>query len=568
MEQKRTVIYQVLPRLFGNRNLTNKPNGTIEENGCGKLADFTPEALLSIKKLGVTHIWYTGIIEHATQTDYSAYGIVRDCADVVKGLAGSPYAVKDYYDVDPDLAVEVPNRMAEFEALVQRTHQAGMKVIIDLVPNHVARQYLSDAKPVGVTDFGFNDDPSLSFSKNNNFYYLPGQQFVSPDKGKPEPYWHEFPARATGNDCFKAEPALTDWYETVKLNYGVDYKGGNASDFSRESDTWLKMKEIALYWAAKGVDGFRCDMAGMVPIEFWRWLTGEVRQKYPHFMFLAEVYDAALYSDFIFKGGFDYLYDKVVFYDGLRAVLEGKAPASHITGLWQRTDGLHHFLLYFLENHDEQRLASEFFTGQGIKAIPGMTVAATMFNNPLLVYSGQELGETGMEEEGFSGRDGRTTIFDYWGLSLINQWRGNGDWSGTHLFPENRFLREFYSRLFNLLQSEPALHKGRFYDLIWANRDNLFFDGTALYTFLRYQGPDVFLVIANFSDADITYKLKIPSHAMQTVGLETDQFYRGTDMLGFCKNIQFPGVVGINGGFGGRIKARAAAVYKLESQRL
>ena len=568
MEQKRIVIYQVLPRLFGNQNRTNKKNGTIEENGCGKLNDFSPEALLSIKKLGVSHIWFTGIIEHATQTDYSAQGIVRDCADVVKGLAGSPYAIKDYYDVDPDLAVEVPNRLAEFEALVRRTHEAGMKVIMDLVPNHVARQYVSDARPAGVEDFGSGDDTTVSFAKDNNFYYIPGQEFVSPDKSKPEPHWHENPARATGNDCFVASPAITDWYETVKLNYGVDYVGGSIADYSQVPDTWQKMQEIAFYWAAKGVDGFRCDMAGMVPIEFWRWLTGEVRHKHPHLMFLAEVYDASLYSDYIFKGGFDYLYDKVVFYDGLRSVLEGKAPASIITDLWKRTEGLHHFLLYFLENHDEQRLASDFFVGQGVKAIPGMVVAAVMFNNPLLVYSGQELGEKGMDEEGFSGRDGRTTIFDYWGLELFNQWRGNGDWSGKQLSSESKYLREFYSKLFNLLQVKPALHKGRFYDLMWANNENPFFDDSKLYAFLRYLEGNVFLVIANFSDEEIAYKLKIPLHAMQTVGLETELFYRGTDMLGFCKNIQFPGVVGINGGFGGRITARIAAVYKLESQVL
>ncbi len=568
MEIKRTVIYQVLPRLFGNSNLTNKISGTIEENGCGKLNDFTPEALNSIRKLGATHVWFTGILEHATQTDYSKYGIARDCADVVKGKAGSPYAIKDYYDIDPDLAVDVPNRMAEFEALIERTHCAGMKVIIDLVPNHVARQYVSDSAPSGTIDFGVNDNTTLAFSKQNNFYYIPGETFKSPDIEKPEPHWHEYPARATGNDCFSATPSITDWYETVKLNYGVDYLGGASSDFKVEPDTWLKMRDIVLFWAGKGVDGFRCDMAGMVPIEFWHWLTSESRQKYPHLMFIAEVYDASLYNDFIFKGGFDYLYDKVIFYDGLRAILEGKAPAHQLTTIWQQTEGLHHFLLYFLENHDEQRLASDFFVGNGLKAVPGMVVAATMFNNPLLIYSGQELGEQGMNSEGFSGLDGRTTIFDYWGLELFSHWHGNGSWSETGLMPENRKLRNFYSKLLNLLQTIPALHKGRFYDLMWANKDNQFFNSDKLFTFFRYHEKEVYLVIANFSDEIVSYKLKIPVHAMQTAGLKTSLFFKGIDLLGNCKNIQFPGEVAINGGFGGGINARCAAVYKIELHEL
>jgi glycosidase len=326
------------------------------------------------------------------------------------------------------------------------------------------------------------------------------------------------------------------------------------------------MKAIVLYWASKGVDGFRCDMAGMVPIEFWHWLTGEVRQKHPHVMFIAEVYETHLYNDFIFKGGFDFLYDKMVLYDGLRAISEGKAPAHHITNIWQQTEGLHHFLLYFLENHDEPRLASDFFAGNGLKGIPAMTVAATMFNNPVLIYSGQELGEKGMNSEGFSGKDGRTTMFDYWGLELNNHWRGNGAWKESALLPENRVIREFYTRLLNLLQEKPALHKGRFYDLMWANKDNPFFDTDKLYSFIRYNEGKVLIIIANFSDQAISYKLKIPADTMQTVGLNPDLFYFGKDLLHFCKPIQFPGVVATNAGFGGWINAHSAAIYRLKSE--
>ena len=97
------VIYQVFPRWFGNLNTSLINNGTKAENGVGKFSDFTPLALRKIKELGITHVWYTGVIEHATKTDYSTYGIRKDHAAVVKGNAGSPYAIKDYYDIDPAL---------------------------------------------------------------------------------------------------------------------------------------------------------------------------------------------------------------------------------------------------------------------------------------------------------------------------------------------------------------------------------------------------------------------------------------------------------------------------------
>lgn len=560
------VIYQLLPRLFGNSNNYNKVNGTIDENGCGKLADINDGALQSIKELGATHVWYTGIIEHATCTDYSSFGIAQDSHDVVKGLAGSPYAIKDYYDVDPDLAINVGARMQEFEELVARTHANGLKVIIDLVPNHLARNYVSDMASNGTAAFGANDDTSRSFLKDNNFYYLPDTEFVAPVKNLSDNHWREIPARATGNDCFSPAPAITDWYETVKLNYGVDYLGNTQTSFDPEPDTWLKMRDIVLYWASKGVDGFRCDMAGMVPIEFWRWMIGVVRRTHPELLFIAEVYNADEYNDFIFKGGFDYLYDKVVLYDGIRAVVEGKASASTISSCWQKTEGLHHFLLYFMENHDEQRLASDFFASSPERAIPGMVVAATMFNNPLLIYFGQELGERGMEAEGFSGCDGRTTIFDYWSLELMRQWKGDGSWSGQSLPDGAKQLRNFYRNLLNLIQEFPAFYKGRFYDLMWANRENAAFNSDALFAFLRYDMGRIYLVLANFSSQMQSYKLRIPTDAMDLSGMDSARFYYGRDLLQMNRGIQFPGEVACNGGFGGKIEPFSAAIYELTGQ--
>ena len=293
------IIYQLFPRLFTNTCTNRIPNGSIEQNGVGKMNDINNKVLKSIKEIGITHVWFTGVIEHATKTDYSTYGINPDNPHVVKGNAGSPYAIKDYYDIDPDIAVDVPNRMHEFEALVKRTHDCGMKVIIDFVPNHVARQYHSDAKPAGIEDFGVNDNPNMMFTPNNNFYYITRQVFHPQfDLGLGKDAYFEFPAKATGNDCFTAFPSQNDWYETVKLNYGVDY-GNGSRHFEPIPDTWFKMVNILRFWAAKGIDAFRCDMVFMVPVEFWGWAIPLVKEKYPDVKFIAEIYDVNLYRNYI-----------------------------------------------------------------------------------------------------------------------------------------------------------------------------------------------------------------------------------------------------------------------------
>jgi glycosidase len=278
-QMEKMVIYQVFPRWFGNLNTSLIKNGTKAENGVGKFSDFTPLALAKIKELGITHVWYTGVIEHATKTDYTTYGIRKDHAGVVKGNAGSPYAIKDYYDIDPDLADNVYERMDEFEALVRRTHEAGLKVIIDFVPNHVAREYHSDAKESYIDDLGQKDDITKAFDPNNNFYYIPGSTLSLLFGSQQEDFdYGEFPAKVTGNDCFGAYPSQNDWYETVKLNYGVDYLNGRSKHFDPIPNTWMKMLDILNFWAAKGVDGFRCDMAEMVPVEFWGWVIPKVKQ--------------------------------------------------------------------------------------------------------------------------------------------------------------------------------------------------------------------------------------------------------------------------------------------------
>ena len=510
MALHKIIIYQVFTRLFGHRSNTPVVNGTIEENGCGKLNDFTPSALKKIRELGVTHIWYTGVIRHATMTDYSRYGIPRQHPAVVKGRAGSPYAITDYYDIDPDLAVDVERRMEEFEQLVTRTHRAGLKMIIDFVPNHVARQYKSICKPAGVRDLGEDDNPNEGFNPaRNNFYYCPGQAFMpyfDLYHGEKEPY-QEMPARATGNDCFHNAPGMNDWYETVKLNYGVDYYAGGVGHFEPIPNTWQKMLDILLFWAGKGVDAFRCDMAEMVPADFWAWATTRVREQYPDIRFIGEVYNPNEYRHYI-ASGFDYLYDKVGMYDAMRDVICHRRDTDAITWAWQQTDDIRDHMLYFLENHDEQRVASDFFAGSGEKAVPALVVNALMQQNPFMLYFGQEWGERGMDAEGFSGRDGRTTIFDYWSLQ-----------------PRYNALTQIYNKVLNIARSEKAVSEGLMFDVMYANQQY-----RQQYAFLRKADKETLFVVANFADVPVTMNITIPDHAFDYLEL-LEKAYKAVDLL-------------------------------------
>ena len=509
------LIYQVLPRLFGNNRGNLVFNGSIEQNGCGKLNDITLKDLQKWKELGVTHVWYTGLLEHATCTDYSAFGISKDHSAMVKGKAGSPYAIKDYYDIDPDLASKPRLRIKEFQTLLQRTHKAGLGFLMDFVPNHVARQYHSDQKPAGTDDLGENDYSRQAFSAQNNFYYIPNEQ-LRPQfdyKGNEREPYIEYPAKATGNDCFTSRPARNDWYETVKLNYGVDYVGGGTKYFNPIPNTWLKMLQILQFWANKGVDGFRCDMAEMVPCEFWQWAVTQIKKDYPNILFIGEVYQPAQYRDYLFRGGFDYLYDKVGLYDTLRAVTRGERSASCLSDCWKNVGDIQEHMLNFLENHDEQRLASDFFAGNGKHGFAALLVSACMNANPFMLYFGQEFGEHGMEEEGFSGRDGRTTIFDYWSLKTIRTWRNEGKYSLTKLPAESRTVYTFYKKVLSAVQKERTLYKGLFYDVMYANYENPKFDGNKLYAFIRKIDSEFILIVANFSATKQKAEVIIPKHA-------------------------------------------------------
>lgn len=503
MKKDNLVVYQLLPRLFGNTVTANIPYGTIAQNGSGKFNDITDKALDGLKELQVDYVWYTGIIAHASLTDYSNYGIATGDADVVKGRAGSPYAIRDYYDVDPDLAVDVNRRMEEFEALIKRTHQKEMKIIIDFVPNHVARNYQSKAKPAGVVDFGENDNKTVVFDTKNDFYYIPDQAFQVPVSNRPnntlsalqDGKYIENPAKATGNNVFKAQPSADDWYETIKLNYGVEYLDGKEiNHFDPIPPVWIKMKDILVYWVNKGVDGFRCDVAEMVPVAFWSWVIPEVKKVNPSIIFLGEAYNPKVYAQYLNEGKFDYLYDKVGLYDALKRLIrnEEHANVQDISNIWQKqTSGFDHKMLRFLENHDEERIASKGFAGDAKLAFPAMVVSATLGKGPVMLYFGQEVGEPGAGVEGFGGDDNRTTIFDYWGVPNHQRWVNNGHFDGAKLNVEEAETRRFYKKLMQIRAVSEAITDGEILEIPLGTTKKV-------YAFVRYSANQRLLVLANF----------------------------------------------------------------------
>ncbi len=529
MNSKKIVVYQVFTRLFGNTNTNNIPWGTKEQNGVGKFNDFTDTALAEIKKLGVSHIWYTGVPHHGVIGDFPEIGLTSDDPDVIKGRAGSPYAVRDYYQVNPDLAVDVTRRMEEFEALIARTHKQDMKVIIDIVPNHVSRHYEGKNNPAGVLDFGAKDDTNLAYAKNNNFYYLPGKAFQVPASkngylplgGAAHPLsdgkFEEFPAKWTGNGSRLAQPDFYDWYETVKVNYGVSPEGvkdfvalpEEASTLDIQAhyafwqgkevpDSWIKFKDITQFWLAKGVDGFRFDMAEMVPVEFWSYLNSHIKIKYPDAFLLAEVYNPSLYRDYIHKGKMDYLYDKVELYDTLKHILRGHGSTDNLVPILEGLSDIEHHMLHFLENHDEQRIASPEFAGNPWKALPAMVVSATSTTSPTMIYFGQEVGEPGAEMAGF-GQPSRTSIFDYIGVPQHQKWVNGGMFDGGQLSDNEKALRNYYSEVLNFTRNSSAL-MGDYQDLHRYNRSKNPDYTDKTFAYARWDAEQKLLVVTNFDE--------------------------------------------------------------------
>jgi len=567
-------IYQVFTRLFGNKNTNCKIGGTIEENGVGKFDDFTTRALQEIHNLGINHLWFTGIVRHASRTQYPKPNINSGNPSLIKGSAGSPYAIIDYFDVDPDLAINPENRMDEFEALIARTHKAGMKVIIDFVANHVFREYHSINKPDGVSDLGKNDNESQGFNPQNNFYYLPGTTFKLPDgigsteinntKVSVSPYF-ESPARATGNDKFTAQPGKDDWYETVKLNYGIDFQNNKRKYFNPMPDTWKKMLEILLFWASKGVDGFRCDMAEMVPVEFWQWAILRTREKFQDIIFIAEIYNPLEYHNYIKTGKFDYLYDKVGLYDSLKNIIHENGSTRSITGCWQMLEGIDQHMLRFLENHDEVRLASPFFANNPLAGIPAMTVVSTLNTGPVMIYSGQEVGEPAKGIAGFSNDDGKTTIYDYFNMPEHQKWMNDGAFDGGKLTADQNVLRGFYKKILLFSKQSPAISNGRFYDLMWAIGQQTDFEKDKVYAFIRFNTEQVLLIVVSFDKTKKqTVKIKIPDHAFGEIGFEQFGFFIAIEVLWNRTTINFQKETAIKTGVEIELNPLDAVIFEIK----
>lgn len=580
--ESRVRIYQLFVRLFGNTNETRRQNGTLAENGVGRFADINHAALRSIREMGFTHVWLTGVLQQATATDYSEFGQPADDPDLLKGLAGSPYAIKDYFDVCPDYAQKPAERLKEFGQLLKRLHAYGLKAIIDLVPNHVARSCDSCVKPE--CNFGTcggggtGDDITKFFDPHNNFFYL------TPDGNGPPlrlpTCRNETPisptcqvsgvkcdglfegekafGRVTGNNVVSWTPHLNDWYETVKLNYGFDFTDPSKSvreypnAWSPDKpipDTWKKMDQVIEHWQSLGVDGFRCDMAHMVPPEFWSWVIAQARARRPDVFFMGEAYDDdpskvpgsnpvvsglnwgkgnVLFD--LLNAGFDAVYDAPA-YRALKRIYDGSGWANDIDHEIV-DDFICHNSVRYAENHDEVRLAAPSEWG-GVGMDVGRPVSAILYGlsrGAIMLYNGQEVGEPAAGAEGFGGDDARTSIFDYWSMPELVKWVNDHQYDGAGLSPQQKSLRSFYSRLINLV-GEPAFRDGKFFPLNPANHDNSQFgrlpgeeaSGHWLYAFLRYDPatPQRFLVVANLHPTMALRDVRIllPANALHFLDL-------------------------------------------------
>ncbi|MCI7547519.1 MAG: alpha-amylase family glycosyl hydrolase [Bacteroides sp.] len=523
----KVIIYQMLPRLWGNIGGKNIKNGTLKDNGCGKFSSIDTISLEYLRSLGVSHVWYTGIIRHATAEDSD--GCTPSSADWVKGRAGSPYSITDYYDVNPYLADEPENRMEEFHKLVERTHAAGLKVIIDFVPNHVARDYgrfaAAHPAPTGMAALGESDDKSVHWKDSNDFFYYPGIPLALPIQNQT---YMEMPAMASGNS-YTSSPGVNDWYDTIKLNYCDSH-----------TETWEKMYDIVNFWAGQGVDGFRCDMVELVPQAFFKWLISRIKKDRPDLLFVAEVYQKTLYSKYIREIGFDLLYDKSGIYDTLRAIVEKNAKdsgvpvedwqsAKRITWNWQSLGDLQPYMLNFLENHDEQRFASDFFGCDARNSYAALYTALYMNNAPFMLYAGEEVGERGMDNEGFSGRDGRTSIFDWWAPSSLTRLYKYIHGEKKALTPEEETMLDTYRKALKFAAEDNAVSKGTFYDLCYCNYASDGFNPDRHFAFLRDFEDETLLIVCNFSKNDADMKISIPEHAFNWMKMpESEEFNHTT----------------------------------------
>ena len=413
------IIYQALPRLWGK----------------GHFSDWTGKAFSYLKALGVDYLWLTGVPRHESGTPFT------------KGCPGSPYAIIDWYDVNPYLADNEDKRMHEFELLIKRAHLAGIKIMIDYIPNHVGRSYAGD---------------------------LP---------------------------CF--DHCDGDWTDTRKVNWN-------------DPSTVDKMVDILCFWANKGIDGFRCDMVELVSAEALGEVVRRTRSAFPGLVFVAETYIKENYRRYLSTSSIDILYDKSGSYDILRAISNGNCSATALTSNWQWQAEIQGAMLNFLENHDEQRLASRFWNNG--RRYPWAELAfSVLFNEAsFMLYYGQEWMDDAAETD-----NGRTSIYDFTSPSGVRR--------AAHFARTGKAIKlndaadtdslDCYRRYLELMQTaaSPLMRQGSNWDLCYLqndckwNRDNMF-------AFARYDGHGAAVVICNFSDSDTELSVRLPEELLKYTG--------------------------------------------------
>ena len=253
----------------------------------------------------------------------------------------------------------------------------------------------------------------------------------------------------------------------------------------------------------------------MVPSAFWHYGIGRVKEQYPHILFIAEIYNPKVYEEYIVTGGFDYLYDKVELYDSIRSVVEGRRPIDAIEACLSlptyTNEKVASHMLNFLENHDEQRIASEFFGKNPQAGIPALYVSALINSNPYMLYFSQELGEDAPDEEGYQGADGRTTIFDYWGLERQKAWK-SVNWNEANLPADYKAIRTRYEEVMKLAQ-HPAVVSGSTHNIT-----DEAMHAAKVFAFERViENGERLTVVANFGDeayeAEVAGKqVSVPAH--------------------------------------------------------
>jgi glycosidase len=449
------VIYQLPIRTWGAHS-----QGLA---GRGKVTDISDEILKKLALFGIDYLWLTGVMEAASSD-------VLD-EDIIKGDAGSYYAIYDSWDVSPQIGT-----MNEFEDLVKRAHSHGLRILIDLVPNHTARDHRTDVLCKSKMDFGDQDRQDTFFDVNNNYYYVLNTVFTPPGMfGKGDRRYdrdifrdgvqYESPAKVTGNDVISSHPSISDWFETVKLNYGYNLLGSRGY-FDPIPRTWTQISDIAKYWLEKGVDGFRIDFAHAVPIEFWRYFAEKVRDVKGDAFLLAEAYESDLSMKLpgftyqaMYEAGFDSIYNSSLYWNFRNQATEPgnreffRTENTVIDRDWVGESGA--MFTHYMENHDEVRLASRHFAvglaSREQRAELGLAYTSFLSLLPghMLIHGGQELQEDAGVYGSFAGDNGRTSIFDFVYQPQVLAWLRKD------IKPHFLAFRDKYRRLLALKSQSP-----------------------------------------------------------------------------------------------------------------